>query len=35
MTPDSLDLPPSLLQQFLVLAEARDVDVAAGRLTIS
>lgn len=35
MNPHSLDLPPSLLQQFLLLAEARNIDVAARRLMIS
>src|SRR6185437_8908104 len=35
MDPDGVDLHPRLLQQFLVLAETRDVDAAAGRLRIT
>lgn len=35
MEPDGVDLHPRLLQQFLVLAETRDVDRAAARLTIT
>lgn len=35
MEPDGVDLHPRLLQQFLVLAEVRDIDGAAGRLRIT
>lgn len=35
MNPSSLDLPPRLFQEFLILTEAGDVDRAATRLMIS
>lgn len=35
MEPDGVDVHPRLLQQFLVVADARDVERAAGRLRIS
>jgi DNA-binding transcriptional LysR family regulator len=35
MSPSSLDLPPQLFQEFLALAEARDLDRAARQLRVS
>ncbi|HEX5193391.1 MAG TPA: LysR family transcriptional regulator [Solirubrobacteraceae bacterium] len=35
MAPDGVDLHPRVLQQFLVLAETRDLETAAGRLGVT